>query len=226
MENASKALLMAGGVFIALMVIGALVLMFNNLTAYQQSKNAEIESQEIIEFNNEYISYARDDVRGNDLISLINKIIDYNKRKSEEGYTQMEISIEGIDTDKLKYDTGSAAKLVKNKYDQNNLDSDLIIPVKALETKYQQKYISMLASNISKVMSNTNTESEKEIKKILKTTDLDQYDGLSKIQDDAQKYYEYQQLKRSYFDIDGSPDYDQKTGRIIKLKFKYTETGV
>ena len=31
MENASKALIMAGGVLIALMIIGALVLMFSNL---------------------------------------------------------------------------------------------------------------------------------------------------------------------------------------------------
>ena len=32
MENASKALLMAGGILIALMIIGALVLLGNNLS--------------------------------------------------------------------------------------------------------------------------------------------------------------------------------------------------
>ncbi len=32
MENASKALIMAGSVLIALLIIGALILMFNNLS--------------------------------------------------------------------------------------------------------------------------------------------------------------------------------------------------
>ena len=37
MENASKALIIAGSVLIALLVIGALMLMFNNLTTYQNA---------------------------------------------------------------------------------------------------------------------------------------------------------------------------------------------
>ena len=37
MENASKALLMAAGVLIALIIIGALLLMFNNLSNYQET---------------------------------------------------------------------------------------------------------------------------------------------------------------------------------------------
>lgn len=38
MENASKALIMAGGILIALLVIGALVLMFNQLSYYQRTE--------------------------------------------------------------------------------------------------------------------------------------------------------------------------------------------
>ena len=34
MENASKALIMAGSILIGLMVIGALLLMFNSLSSY------------------------------------------------------------------------------------------------------------------------------------------------------------------------------------------------
>ena len=37
MENASKALVMAGGILIALLVIGALLLMFNQVSDYQRS---------------------------------------------------------------------------------------------------------------------------------------------------------------------------------------------
>ena len=36
MENASKALIIAGSLLIGLLIISALVLMFSNLTAYQK----------------------------------------------------------------------------------------------------------------------------------------------------------------------------------------------
>ena len=39
MENASKALIMAGGILIALLVLGALLLMINNLSDYQKSNS-------------------------------------------------------------------------------------------------------------------------------------------------------------------------------------------
>ena len=52
MENASKALLMAGGILIALLVIGALLLMFNQLSSYQKT-NSDVEKQsQLVEFNN------------------------------------------------------------------------------------------------------------------------------------------------------------------------------
>ena len=40
MENASKALLMAGGILIALLIIGALLLMFNQISTYKQSESS------------------------------------------------------------------------------------------------------------------------------------------------------------------------------------------
>ena len=206
MENASKALIMAGTVLITLMIIGALVLMFNNLTAYQQSNNIEIENEEVIEFKSGYATYIRKDVRGSDLISLIHKVVDYNNRKTEAGYIKMKISITGIDISKnspLKYDTSAnRTKLIEASYNEDNLDSKLIEPVQKLESDYQQKYISELASNISNIMKTAPGSNE-----------------------NTQKYYEYQQFKRSYFDINGQPTYDSKTGRIVEIKFKYVRTG-
>ena len=59
MENASKALIMAAGVLLGLMILGALVLLFNNLSTYQQTnQHIELESQ-IVEFNNHFITYDR-----------------------------------------------------------------------------------------------------------------------------------------------------------------------
>ena len=83
MENASKALLMAAGVLIALIIIGALLLMFNNLSNYQETNTQNTRESQIVEFNKQFETYNRKDVRGSDLYSLLNKVVDYNRRKSD-----------------------------------------------------------------------------------------------------------------------------------------------
>lgn len=85
MENATKALVMAGSILIALLIIGALLLMFNNLSSYQNTNQQNIKDAQIVEFNNQFTTYIRDDVRGNELYSLLNSVIDYNRRKTIEG---------------------------------------------------------------------------------------------------------------------------------------------
>lgn len=85
MENASKALIMAGSVLIALIIIGALLLMFNNLSNYQNVETQTEAEAQVVAFNNQFETYNRKDVRGNDLYSLLNRVIDYNRRKSTEG---------------------------------------------------------------------------------------------------------------------------------------------
>lgn len=96
MENASKALLMAAGVLIALMTVVLLVVMFDNLSNSQNENVQTTREAQIIEFNNQFTTYLRDDIRGSDMISLMNRVVDYNTRKgdnSEEKYEQMKISI-------------------------------------------------------------------------------------------------------------------------------------
>ena len=83
MENASKALIIAGSVLIALIIIGALLLMFNNLSNYQNTNVENTREAQILEFNNQYETYNRKDVRGSDLYSLLSRVVDYNRRKSE-----------------------------------------------------------------------------------------------------------------------------------------------
>ncbi len=85
MENASKALIMAASVLIAIIIIGALVLMFNNLNNYQQTNTQGDRDAQVVEFNNQYETYNRKNVRGSDLYSLLNRVVDYNRRKSEVG---------------------------------------------------------------------------------------------------------------------------------------------
>ena len=79
MENASKALLMAGGILIALLVIGALILMFNQVGSYEKAQDARKKSSQIADFNKDFERYLDDKgITGADVISLINKVLDYN----------------------------------------------------------------------------------------------------------------------------------------------------
>ena len=94
MENASRALIMAASVLIGIVIISAFILMMSNLTSYQESSYSSTLSSQIAEFNNQFTTYARDNIRGSDMISLMNKVVDYNTRYTgTEGYTAMGITI-------------------------------------------------------------------------------------------------------------------------------------
>ena len=85
MENASKALLMAGGVLLTMLVISLLLYAWTAVSEYQAEQDKIIEIQELAEFNSKFTNYERDDVQGYELLSLVNKVIDYNQRFSKEG---------------------------------------------------------------------------------------------------------------------------------------------
>ena len=75
MENASKALIMAGSVLIAIVVISLLVIFFGNLRGLQNTTQSVEQVEQATEFNKQYDAYARD-VYGSELLSIANKIND------------------------------------------------------------------------------------------------------------------------------------------------------
>ena len=85
MENASKALLIAGSVLLGIIVLSLFMVMINSLTDYQQSQVVNERTEEVIAFNNQFAGYMRNDVSGTDIISLINKVVFYNRTKSSSG---------------------------------------------------------------------------------------------------------------------------------------------
>lgn len=83
MENATRALTMAGGILIALMILGALFLMFNNLSSYQNSNDASTKNSQIAEFNNQFEPYNKDNLNLMELKSIWNKIQSNNSKNPE-----------------------------------------------------------------------------------------------------------------------------------------------
>ena len=125
MENASRALIMAGGVLIALIIITILLIMYNNITNYEEAKVERTRGEELAKFNMQYLTYNRKNVRGNELITLANKIISHNETRTDAvvingiGYEPLTLNIilrtKGKSPEKtyeeFRYDTGEANKL-------------------------------------------------------------------------------------------------------------------
>ena len=76
MENASKALLMAGGVLIAIIIISLLVRTYGNIGRFQRQQLSAEEAEQLEEFNKEYTKYQGQYVYGTEVITVINKAAD------------------------------------------------------------------------------------------------------------------------------------------------------
>ena len=79
MENASKALLMAGSILIAIIVIAVVVRTFGNISSFQKAKLSEEEQQQLIAFNEQYTKYLGQYVYGTEVRTLKNKYDDDGK---------------------------------------------------------------------------------------------------------------------------------------------------
>ena len=92
MENASKALIMAGAVLIAILLISLAVYMFN------QAKDdvvemSNLDEQEMEAFNKKITPYLGQGIQGSQVNDLIQKVISINTKAISEGDTARRISI-------------------------------------------------------------------------------------------------------------------------------------
>lgn len=254
MENASKALIMAAGVLVSLIIVGALVLTYNNLSSYQKVGQQNTKEAQVVEFNNQYETFNRNNVRGSDLYSLLNRVVDYNRRKSTEGtgdnkgqylaYEPMTITfdLDGKITD--FYVDGSVDHIItRGTYKQskitNDFENDIHQKVKDLESKYGADSLTNLTTGLTKIFI-TDSEASNEKKKqeaianfnsASKKIHINNWNQIkegSEIRKDVYRYYEYVQFKRARFNCEGNSinatnvKYNEKTGRIVEMNFKFT----
>lgn len=246
MENATKALMIAAGVLIAMVIIGALLLMFNSLSDYQKSETQNEREQQIIEFNSQYEAFIGKNIRGSDLYSLLNKVVDYNRRKSSAGTgknddgqyigyepIKIEFEIGRGNLNKFYADNDTEHLIKKEKYIQSGTSNEfkeIETAVSTIEGKYGQEELNKLITAKEKIfISDRSSEAEKKMavetfNNISKNKKINKYDEInetSNIRKDIYKYYEYIQFKRARFDcVDGSVKYSN-TGRIVEMKFKF-----
>lgn len=132
MEDAAKALLIAGGMLILILVISLLVVFRGQLAAYMEQQHDEKLIKQAVEFNNKFADYQGKDVRGNELISIMNRIIDYNSLQAEQyGYDKITITVDIGNSqnlwEKLKYNKndGSIFSTTGNYITNGNNDKNI-----------------------------------------------------------------------------------------------------
>lgn len=236
MENATRALTMAASVLIALVIISAILLVFNNLSSYQKVNQELQKNAQVIEFNRQFDTYDRTDVRGSDLLSLVNKVIDYNERQSyvgkegsDLGYKPIKLTIDisnNLSSIQVpNEDAESTWFLIKKPSyivdtNKNNIDLENIITrANEISNVYGKTEITELCTGISSIfsteLSNNAVDKYNEITGESKTW-KDIQPG-SSIRNDVYQYYEYIQFKRTYFDCTEIKYADN--GRITEMYF-------
>lgn len=124
MENASKALIMAGEILIALLILALVVYGYSNIRNLSASELTEKEIEQLAVFNKEYESYNRKLLRGVDVISVINKAIDNNKKYENDNYYTINIQFKMAEEVVYKKDgkTSTTAFNINKYYNMNDFE--------------------------------------------------------------------------------------------------------
>ena len=211
MENASKALMIAGEVLIALLVISLLVVFYNNIKDLRGTKETVDVTEQVAEYNKQYDVYYRNNLYGSDILSLANKIYDYNKTESEiEGYAKLEMQVT------FKYGISANKEIIVSKKEVYSAQ-DLKEKAQYLENNIEKYGKEKISGNTVQALAGLRTSELKQILEIgieesIPTT----------IQTKINNYLGYKSalstLKSRRFKAE-SFEYDNKTGRITLMKF-------
>lgn len=224
MENATKALLMAAGIFFGLLVITMVLFMHGQISDYYETKETGEMIEQLTAFNKQYTSYNRADVRGSDLLSLINKIIDFNTSKDDdEKEIQIKITIPNTDKAKLfyyQYDNynyegrGNIALIKINEiYTHRNIKSSFLDEADRIASSYSTGIAEKLAANISTLMGHNSFKTKEQL---LKQLNINSHNVK---ENDILKYYQYQQFKRAHFNCE-SLEFTND-GRVENFRFEF-----
>lgn len=84
MENASKALLMTGSILIGVILLSLAVYVYNIMGETKKMETSTFTEEQLVKYNQEFLSYDKSRMYGTDVITVLNKAIDNNKRYAED----------------------------------------------------------------------------------------------------------------------------------------------
>lgn len=95
MENASQALLIAGGILLAILILSTAVYMMGNVSKWGRAQDAENEAQKIAEWNAEWEAYNKKLLYGAEVLTVVNKANQHNLADESNAEYIVTVTVEG-----------------------------------------------------------------------------------------------------------------------------------
>ncbi|MCI8470932.1 MAG: hypothetical protein HFJ35_05660 [Clostridia bacterium] len=92
MENASKALIVAGAIFLSILIISLGIYIFNQ--ASEVTKSSNLSEIEVLQFNEKYTSYEGENVRGSEVNTLLTRIVQNNVGNQDDKSKQVNVTVQ------------------------------------------------------------------------------------------------------------------------------------
>lgn len=92
MENASKALLIAGAILLSLMILAVGIILYNNFSDTTKKYSDNLSATELAKFNAKFeVFRGRTDITAQEIASLINIVVEYKNKTP----MNVEVSVNG-----------------------------------------------------------------------------------------------------------------------------------
>ena len=214
MENATKALTIAGGVLIAVMLAVLVTYVFTHWGNSQKMQQEEIDIQRVNDFNKSYLSYEKV-LYGSELLGLANKISDYNDSDdvNYSGYGKMGLSIKIVEL------SGSTDNLFsRGTYNLNSINSKIQDVLD--ETTNSSDFKGKVSDSQWETLAKASSSSQESFNEICEDIKVNTSLNKEKLRDAAKEYYKYIQFKRMKFKHTGTTFFDN--GRVKDMSFEET----
>lgn len=122
MENASNALIMAGGVLVGVIVLSLFVYLFSHTGSLSHEYQQEIDRISIVRFNEQFEKYiGKEDLSSHDMLTLYNLVEAINNEAGEKV-----VEVKGVNQSDIKNLTAflTNGKIYKNLIDKVKYDEE------------------------------------------------------------------------------------------------------
>lgn len=253
MENVTKALLIAAGILFAVLILSLLAMFGGQLSGYYaEQHNSKIIEQDA-KFNAQFENYNGQTIRGNEIISIMNKVVNYNTSIADmEKYDKviLYIDLKGYQNranDNFKYSDSDtsifqgkmSANILKNTAtsdvnirDVANISADLINELASAGiSNISDAQLQALSADIQNIAIDSNAAQSLQITRNQKLQNIlgkNKANSLNVSQMNTlvnvtKKYYQYTQFKRAMFKCTGVQHNTSQNGRVIGMTFVIVE---
>ncbi len=253
MENVTKALLIAAGILFAVLILSLLAMFGGQLSGYYaEQHNSKIIEQDA-KFNAQFENYNGQTIRGNELISIMNKVVNYNTSIADmEKYDKVILSIDlkgyqNRANDNFKYSDSDtsifqgkmSANILKNTAtsdvnirDVANISADLINELASAGiSNISDAQLQALSADIQNIAIDSNAAQSLQITRNQKLQNIlgkNKANSLNVSQMNTlvnvtKSYYQYTQFKRAMFKCTGVQHNTSQNGRVIGMTFVIVE---